>query len=136
MMTIADKIISFADRLAARQAPLVEDQGVDEELFLLDEGLDVLASYRSISDRATRQRLRELVDAAARGDVPQAPAKIIPLIAQPAGRRATAIGHCKKAAVFAALLIGSGVLLEVVDPAPTDVEAGSTRCAPTAAKVR
>ena len=61
------KVISLAnysrDEGHLPDASQVED---NSDMFLVTEGLDLLASYRSIKDRPTRLRLKALIDEAAR----------------------------------------------------------------------
>jgi type II secretory pathway component PulF len=62
------KIVSMAAHLAAKQPSHAEDAETKALAFLLDEGLDLLASYRAIADQETRARLRDLAERLARGE--------------------------------------------------------------------
>ena len=54
-------VIEFGDyaRLPRRKS---EEAGLLSETFLLEEGLDLLASYRSIADPKIRMSLKNLVE--------------------------------------------------------------------------
>ena len=63
---MTDNVVFLAERLATKQRLQGGSDPADDGLaFLYDEGLDLLASYRSISDRTTRLRFKALIDAAA-----------------------------------------------------------------------
>ena len=60
------KILSFADYLRASDEEKRESVDSDRDSFLLEEGLDLLANYRSIHDRAMRMKIKALVEMIAR----------------------------------------------------------------------
>ena len=54
------EIIHIKDHICV---PIKHDSDVSHETFLLEEGLDVLAAYRSIEDKAVRLSLKSLIEA-------------------------------------------------------------------------
>jgi hypothetical protein len=49
---------------------VLHDGGTSDNQFLVDEGLDLLVAYRSISDRSIRLALKELVERVAKKENP------------------------------------------------------------------
>jgi hypothetical protein len=59
-------IIHLKDHICV---PVKLESDVAYETFLLEEGLDVLAAYRSIEDKAVRLSLKALIEAMSRSAV-------------------------------------------------------------------
>ncbi len=66
------KILSFADYMRAIDEDGENVPDVSRDEFLLDEGLELLASYRSIHDRAMRLKIKALVEMIASNQVKDA----------------------------------------------------------------
>ena len=61
---MSDNIVKLADYLCVPVEPA--EDGLDHETFLVEEGLDLLAAYRSISDKALRLSLKAMVETMAK----------------------------------------------------------------------
>ena len=64
------KIVSLADYLGASIDTFINTPEPNDDLFLLDEGLELLASYRSITDRGMRLKIMSLVQLIAENQKP------------------------------------------------------------------
>ena len=63
------KVLSFADYMGATDVHSKELPDCNRDAFLLEEGLGLLASYRSIHDRVMRLKIKALVEMIARSQV-------------------------------------------------------------------
>ena len=60
------KVLWFSDHVRAPEERLCEARDRNRDAFLSEEGLELLATYRSIDDRTMRLKIKTLVEMIAR----------------------------------------------------------------------